>query len=53
MYVFGGYVNGVKSNDVYKYDRSNQRWIRLDVNQVKPVKKKKKKNNKVFASKDN
>jgi hypothetical protein len=30
MYVFGGYVNGGKSNDLWKYDLENNDWEELD-----------------------
>ena len=26
MYIFGGYVNGDKSNDLWKYDLNASRW---------------------------
>jgi hypothetical protein len=30
MYVFGGYVNGDKSNDLWSYDLKNEKWMCLE-----------------------
>lgn len=30
MFIFGGYVRGGKSNDLWKYDFANNQWLELD-----------------------
>lgn len=30
MFIFGGYVNGGKANDLWKYDYENNEWCELD-----------------------
>ena len=39
MIVFGGYVNGVKSNDVYEFDRSHRSWTKVVVNDPNEIKR--------------
>lgn len=35
MYIFGGYVNGDKSNDLWKYDVTLERWTCLEAGDFK------------------
>lgn len=36
MYIFGGYIKGERTNDVYCYDKFTQHWIKVEVNQPMP-----------------